>query len=542
VTITVSAGQNSWHWNKALYHGSAASIPNMRLLNSHTLKFESFADDRRVPKYAVLSHTWDNSEVEYQEVLSSAENLKTDPRFEKIRRCAQQAVQDGLDYFWADTCCIDKSSSAELSEAINSMFVWYRKAAVCYAHLEDFSMPLPAEWKDHAHDTTGWAEAFVNCRWFTRGWTLQELIAPRHLVFYTAEWDRLMTKRQLCQTISRYTGISAPVLLGADFRRERVAERMRWASKRSTTRVEDMAYCLMGLFDVNMPLLYGEGERAFIRLQQEIIKTENDRTLFCWSARTPSSTSFRTLLANSPAEFEEFEDCTIASSYGMFEITQRGLEIAMPLHPLNDNESEVHAIVVEDGPTWLVIRLRRLSGNIFLRVDPHEMIRIWDDKYDFFDKPDKKEPTVIVVPQNFEQYRFDAYMNYRIGGLFLEYLPTELEVAEVQPENLWDGDNQIISIDFSKDFSPLEKGMHMTLCRVENPSERWELDIIDDLRSPGSMRSLSVGTSECAYMTRYTQGFLGDKMVIILNISYMIKIEGEPTRLFFFNSPITFPL
>lgn len=176
---------------------------------------------------------------------------------------------------------------------------------------------------------------------------MQELIAPPHLVFYTKDWRRFATKRELCQTIARHTGISSPVLLGANFRRVLVAERMSWAAKRSTSRTEDMAYCLMGLFDVNMPLLYGEGERAFLRLQQELIKSNNDRSLFCWAAKTASSTTFRGLLARSPAEFESFHEYDLGAIYGRFEMTQRGLEIAVPLMPIPNDDDEFHAIMVE---------------------------------------------------------------------------------------------------------------------------------------------------------------------------------------------------
>jgi hypothetical protein len=164
-----------------------------------------------------------------------------------------------------------------------------RKHKVCYVHLADVTEQLPEGWVDDGDATSPWTATFVNCRWFTRGWTLQELIAPQHVVFYTNDWCRIGTKRDLCQTIARHTGISSPILLGADFRRALVAERMSWAAKRSTSRTEDMAYCLLGLFDVNMPLLYGEGERAFLRLQQqELIKFNNDRSLFCWTATTAS--------------------------------------------------------------------------------------------------------------------------------------------------------------------------------------------------------------------------------------------------------------
>ena len=147
---------------------------------------------------------------------------------------------------WAvDTCCIDKSSSAELTESINSMYRWYQEAAICYAYLFDVQ--------------SGDMSSLSRSAWLTRGWTLQELIAPARVEFYSSTWDNLRTKASLKKEISAVTGIDVEVLEGADPDRFSVTKRMSWASKRTTTRVEDRAYSLLGLFGVNMPMLYGEG-------------------------------------------------------------------------------------------------------------------------------------------------------------------------------------------------------------------------------------------------------------------------------------------
>lgn len=191
-------------------------------------------------------------------------------------------------------CCIDKTSTAELSEAINSMYRWYQKAQVCYVYLADvdFFDPVIEQWKDH-----GWASkhimapkksSFVNSRWFTRGWTLQELLAPFDVRFYSRTFTPLGSKHELCLLLSYITGISKPALeprlplSGTNPLGFSVATRMSWAAKRQTTRVEDIAYCLLGLFDINMPLIYGEGEKAFRRLQEEIMKSSDDQSLFAW--------------------------------------------------------------------------------------------------------------------------------------------------------------------------------------------------------------------------------------------------------------------
>jgi hypothetical protein len=241
-----------------------------------------------LPEYAILSHTWGDDEVNFQDIISSA-SFTTKKGWGKIQKTCAFAQASRIRYAWVDTCCIDKTSSAELSEAINSMFHWYGRAKMCYVYLQDFSPPL-------AMTTEPWLK---DCRWFTRGWTLQELIAPRQITFYDKSWAYLGTKNQLCPHLSRITGIPAqvlqdPITLG-DYS---AAAKMSWAAKRTTTRIEDMAYCLLGLFDINMPLLYGERGKAFQRLQEEIVKNGVDSTLLAWqpiknalSAPRPFATS-----------------------------------------------------------------------------------------------------------------------------------------------------------------------------------------------------------------------------------------------------------
>lgn len=176
---------------------------------------------------------------------------------------------------------IDKTSSAELSEAINSMYMWYRDADVCYAYLTD--VPIPFEVDSSGVGFYGLPEAFKGSRWFSRGWTLQELIAPKTVEFYTVIWEEIGTKQSLRDEIALITGIDSRVLEGCDPSVYHVSERMSWAASRTTTRVEDMSYCLLGIFKIHIPLLYGEGKRAFIRLQEEILRTTEDYTILARS-------------------------------------------------------------------------------------------------------------------------------------------------------------------------------------------------------------------------------------------------------------------
>ncbi|KAF5671803.1 beta transducin [Fusarium heterosporum] len=278
----------------------------MRLINTHTLQLESYFGASR--RYAILSHVWGSDEVSFQDMTSvdPGQTLELD-RYSKLRESCSMARSLKFDYIWIDTCCIDKSSSAELSEAINSMFRWYAESTVCIAFLEDV---LPSTSGEETK------KAFSNSRWFTRGWTLQELIAPGKVIFYDRVWNRLGTRAELKDDIMSVTGISDELLHTTHHMMEMkqrqlvqysAAEKMYWAAGRETTRPEDIAYCLLGIFDINMPLLYGEGQiKAFKRLQEEIIKSTDDESIFAW--RQPryrvAGKTYWSLLANSPSAFD----------------------------------------------------------------------------------------------------------------------------------------------------------------------------------------------------------------------------------------------
>jgi len=214
-----------------------------------------------------LLYTWNDSEIVYADLLRGID-LNHDIRAEKILGCCEQARQDKLDYVWIDTCCINKSSSAELQEAINSMFAWYKSAKVCYAYLSDWTL-----W-DQAEILSEYIP-FRKCRWFTRGWTLQELIAPSNLIFYDQNWSQLGSKQSHADALETLTRIPRDALLGGSLERYSVTDRLSWAKQRQTRRPEDRAYSLLGIFDVSMPMIYGEGEqKAFRRLMREISESK----------------------------------------------------------------------------------------------------------------------------------------------------------------------------------------------------------------------------------------------------------------------------
>jgi hypothetical protein len=228
-----------------------------------------------LPPYGILSHTWGADEVTFRDLMEDIRENKTECQtkvgYQKIAFCEAQALSDGLQYFWVDTCCIDKSSSAELQESINRMCHWYRCATRCYAYLSDVSS-RERESGDEVSRAT-WKIAFRKSRWFTRGWTLQELVAPKSVEFFSKEGIRLGDKLSLEQLIHDITGIPSNALRGGSLSSFSVSERMAWVAKRNTQLEEDKAYSLFGIFDIQIPLLYGEGEeKAFTRLHEEIDK------------------------------------------------------------------------------------------------------------------------------------------------------------------------------------------------------------------------------------------------------------------------------
>lgn len=287
----------------------------MWLINTSTLSLEPFYGDG-VLAYAILSHTWGEDEVSFQEFAQVSENkndkVTSKAGYRKITSTCDRALKERYRYAWVDTCCIDKTSSAELTEAINSMFNWYKQAQVCYVYLSDFRIDAADILAQRDQDP--FVTEFRRCRWFTRGWCLQELLAPRQLFFFNSKWEwigakcELPLKSSLHKLISDITGIPESMLVvprEKDIQEFPIAARISWIGKRKTTRIEDMSYSLLGILNVNMPMLYGEGPKAFLRLQEEIIKKYNDLSIFAWNSSDgePTSSGFMPILAPQPSLF-----------------------------------------------------------------------------------------------------------------------------------------------------------------------------------------------------------------------------------------------
>jgi hypothetical protein len=306
----------------------------MRLLHSTEWRFQEFFDNE-IPRYAILSHRWGPDEVSYQSLQSAIREMEAggEPRlsgrgFLKIQNCRRQAAMDQYEWVWIDTCSINKESSAELSEAINSMYRWYCNAKTCYVYLADVQeISAPPFYEGELQDEglmlkiarERALEDFKKSEWFSRGWTLQELLAPVSAVFYSTSWKFFNTRDNLAQVIHAITGIDPELLhdrgrldlLRGSSRLARIAStsaamKMSWLASRKTSRVEDMAYCMLGLFNANMPLLYGEGSKAFLRLQLEIINNTDDESIFAWGIGGPGDNYLETgfgMLARTPSLF-----------------------------------------------------------------------------------------------------------------------------------------------------------------------------------------------------------------------------------------------
>ncbi|KAI1372931.1 HET-domain-containing protein [Hypoxylon crocopeplum] len=365
----------------------------MWLLHVYTRKLTEYVPGK-APSYAILSHTWGKDEVTFQDL--SSQDYRHPKGYSKIEGCCRQAAKDGLQYVWIDTCCINKSSSAELTEGINSMFQWYKKSAVCYVYLSDVSTE---------DDPFKESSEFRRSRWFSRGWTLQELLAPTSLAFFDKSWNEAPTGRlnrplgqdpswfsnfdhdlkrpSLLGLLYDITGIPRNVLSTGDFSQFCAAARLAWAADRETTRVEDRAYSLLGLLEVNMSLLYGEGNKAFLRLQEEVIKSRDDDSLLAWGYRLFSkekSTIYaESVLAESPFYFKNchsFQELKseeavpgILQTTSHSAMTSIGMQMARFTHSIDSRNEVFIAILrchldINMSRSHLVIPLVRNEGGI----------------------------------------------------------------------------------------------------------------------------------------------------------------------------------
>lgn len=479
----------------------------MRLLDAKTLEVIDVLVDA-IPRYAILSHTWGEEEVTFHDLqhITGRTSGNLDDRgriislkkgYRKVKDAAALALTRGHPYLWVDTCCIDKSSSAELSEAINSMYSWYRQSQECYAYLSDVK---PAEEEDWSAPDS----SLRRSRWFTRGWTLQELIAPQVVQFYDKNWTLLGRKdgpKPFSKVIHEITGIERDVLdRKIDPLQLSVSARMKWASHRQTTRPEDTAYCLMGLFQVNMPLLYGEGTRAFTRLQEEIIQRSDDQSLYAWNSfdtaeEDPDALSG--LLASSPEQFKDtgkIQPLPPSPGYpsAPSAMTNHGLRVQLYLRPILEAdgvsmEEDFYAILdcfILVGDLYLcpVLRLRRLSQDQYARLQT---------------KSRKLLPALQAELPEYEGYRtiyvrqhpfYYHLPQFRVSPL---HMPSDdpdedrhhYELIETFPHHQWNSSMMTMEVKYSR------KLQAMGVFRFQSPSSlEKKVDLVVGLRRLDAMK------------------------------------------------------
>ncbi|KAK0108133.1 hypothetical protein ONS95_002955 [Cadophora gregata] len=390
----------------------------MRLINCETGELEWFAV--QPPPYSILSHTWDGeTEVTYQDYMNflSGRGKESRKNWAKVERSIEITLNSSerLKYIWIDTCCIDKTDTPELSEAINSMFKWYARATVCYAQIADFesdflAAPMMSVYQINNSRAPGQGQSHEmpqihaspqltdiakrelrGCRWFTRGWTLQELIAPPTVEFYDVHWIHFGNRNELGDLLTSITSIDKKIFenTGTTHREQNVtsmlsrmtiAKKMSWAKNRQTARTEDIAYSLLGIFGVNMAMTYGEENKAFIRLQKEIMAQYNDLSIFAWAANPTAHgvvPEFRGILAHSPAEFANagyFEPSRNAIANPDFTLTNNGVKINAQIRNIPNSKYlflSLNCYDQADGPHNIQgITLQLIGFNKYKRTNP----------------------------------------------------------------------------------------------------------------------------------------------------------------------------
>lgn len=331
----------------------------MRLVNIHTLQLEEFFE-RNIPPYAILSHRWTAEELTCQSLLEGGFDERKQG-YRKLVGACRAASNYNVDYLWIDTCCIDKKSSAELSEAINSMYKWYEKAEICLAHLAD------------TRSGDDFETSFRNSVWFSRSWTLQELLAPPDVHFFDGVWCQIGSKKSQASVIAEVTGIPKLILTRQqDISDCPIAVRMSWAAHRIATREEDVAYSLMGIFDVNIPPLYGEGQKAFQRLLEEIVRRTTDNTFLLWGL----SNRTHRLLARTPTDFDVVRGQSFPTWDGArpFNLTNFGLDIdGFDLLRLGPYTYGLMIAQVDGTNHIMVLRKHGWLENVLYRIGMHQM-------------------------------------------------------------------------------------------------------------------------------------------------------------------------
>lgn len=398
----------------------------MRLINTKTFKLETVKDYKST-EYAILSHTWGDQELTFADkrLQEDTHSVKSIPMkgYYKVMATNDRAQKRNYPYIWVDTCCINKADAVENATDINSMYEYYANAAVCFILLEDVG---------------GSGDALLNslrnCRWATRGWTLQELVACRKRVFFDRNWNPIEATPEFMRVLSDITGISEKILNDSNLVKEcPIAQRMKWASTRKVTFPEDMTYCLLGLFDISMPVIYGEGfDKAFKRLQREIIQQTSDQSIFAWRADRESSG----LLATSPKDFSRSSHIEILETdvLSSFQMTNLGLQIKCNMSDADGNFCATIHCFEASGNSQEVLKIYlRVVAKTDLKVDgkPCKAYRrikcdVWGSQ-EFSSTSvsgDDSESIIVMEDEHYKLIKRVPNSSLRLGGVDSEdYLP-----------------------------------------------------------------------------------------------------------------------
>jgi hypothetical protein len=504
--------------------------------------------------FAILSHTWDSEEVTFQAFHHHAARAVA-KGWTKIEQTCREAQRCGFNYVWIDSCCIDKTNNAELTESINSMFQWYSDAALCLVYLSDF---------DNSASPSNRNAMLRGARWFQRGWTLQEIVAARTVHFYDHAWRCFGTQETLRDELASITGIDAGLLsppqqpAALEIRdlldALPVGRRMAWAAFRQTTKPEDMAYCLIGLFDVSMPMLYGEGaEKAFFRLQEEIIHNSNDLSLFAWTAANGSST-YRGILARSPDEFASLgnlvpeQDLRFNPDYSM---SNKGLRIDTFLKPTEDSEDVImplHCYAAEvqgKKKLQLGLFLKHDGASSYVRARPQMLGELIEPTSTasgnsiFVAKYVRK---VVATEIHEDSARSTPDSASRTPGAFYFTIPSinapirskrhnTVQLLEVEPRELWDAQNNVFLTRGLQNFTAFLKfhvtsvytGQVVLICGFAENVSPWV--VLDDIY--GELFQATV------HKDFQTMGKIGAKRGSLRNRSQMLHshVLGARVRL-----------
>lgn len=411
----------------------------MWLINARSYRLEDFSA-RPKPAYGILSHTWSQHESSFQQFIGCLPRSIQD---QKVIQTCRLAIEHGLDYVWIDTCCIDRKSSAELNEAINSMFRWYQDAVICFVYLEDVGR------EDEI------AHGIRKCRWLTRGWTLQELIAPKNIEFYDNQWQLRGNKQDLRRTLAFRAGIPQSVLSGElKLDRYSLSSRMSWASKRQTSRVEDMAYSLLGIFDIHMPVLYGEGMRSFQRLQEKILEIHPDLSILAWDGKDDQQ-PLCNLLASSPTAFSKSQNDSRSNASDLVQINVTARRLTIDVEDRSVFLMQRNVQAAKDGPrivlcfmvadTRAEIPLRQISSNLLVRDSHHTCTqnqRSWRHSHARLFTTNSRITLLLSPRPETKELALNRYM-------FACHLPSDwlegYEMTHIWPLWSWDDENELVT-------------------------------------------------------------------------------------------------